>query len=561
MCPILLDRYKDHNNHKILILEEPMLCCTLLAISSRFHVLTGPGGYSRGHWIHSRLWQYCERLIQRLMMGQEKTSSAKIRTIGTIEAFMLISDWHPRALHFPPETDGWDSAFLPEVWKKQDRVGRDGNAPFIRWQEDVFEAARRSDRMSWMLLGAATSLMCELEQNPEDLASLSTNPNTARSLRAKTVLGVYAIQLATRLGNTSFLPSEFSDHLSSATAFRSDDAIYDRVWKTLMAKWIELTRLEKTASVIFFQSSSNLKQMLSANRYIDVIRHFMPTLDTWHRECVESHHIAPMMKDLLMIQFYHLRIIIKAISLQAVVNRVAAQTQQSGVTQIWDAGSIGNSISVQDQSFIRGLIEDCQSVLKIATSLAENRALRYAPLRILINITSASVFLLKAMSVGVRDSDLKLSLAVLEQSINVLKSSPVDDMDFSARYASLIENQVQRFKLNFKVSQPTRHNSPTPDLSAHGIAQMSQVNGSLRPMAYIPPVERNASNNTSVTTSNPPLVDGDYYQEGEENGIFTDEWWSQPFDPAVAPFNMSNDHLTWGFGLDSLDFLWNLPDG
>jgi hypothetical protein len=93
----LTDDYRDHANHVRLVTEEPMLCCTLLMIASRYFILPGAGGVSRSHFIHQRLWQYCELLIRHIMFGQEKHSTAKTRIVGSIESLILISDWHLRA--------------------------------------------------------------------------------------------------------------------------------------------------------------------------------------------------------------------------------------------------------------------------------------------------------------------------------------------------------------------------------------------------------------------------------------------------------------------------------
>jgi len=97
------------------------LCSTILMISSRYNVLPGVGGASRGYFIHDRLWEHCQRFVMRIMLGQEKASNARTRTVGSIEALLLISEWHPRALHFPTASDGWD--LRPYDWRSE-RSGR-----------------------------------------------------------------------------------------------------------------------------------------------------------------------------------------------------------------------------------------------------------------------------------------------------------------------------------------------------------------------------------------------------------------------------------------------------
>lgn len=48
----------------------------------------------------------------KIMLGQVKPSKAQTRTIGSIEALLLLSEWHPRALHFPTAADGWDCELM-----------------------------------------------------------------------------------------------------------------------------------------------------------------------------------------------------------------------------------------------------------------------------------------------------------------------------------------------------------------------------------------------------------------------------------------------------------------
>ncbi|KAH3117710.1 hypothetical protein KXV82_007012 [Aspergillus fumigatus] len=163
LSPILTDFFASHHTHYWLITQEPVLCCTILMISSRYHTLPGPSGATRGFFIHNRLWQHCQHLILRIMLGQEKFSKAKTRHLGTVEALLLLSEWYPRALHFPPENDGWDSDLMLTAPSERDPPPVTEESPMQdRWREDVVEPTRRSDRMAWMLVSSALALAHEL---------------------------------------------------------------------------------------------------------------------------------------------------------------------------------------------------------------------------------------------------------------------------------------------------------------------------------------------------------------------------------------------------------------
>ena len=224
----MVDQFRDHSAHVRLVTEEVMLCCALLTISSRFFMLPGAGGASRSHYIHQRLWNHRELLLKRVLFGQEKTSSAQTRIVGTVESLLSISDWHPRALHFPPESDGWDGLLISPGYDPVDRKAMNNEAPLIRWRNDVFEPAKRANRMSWMLLRMATNLAYELGvfSNAQTQTSPTTEIDQARFLRAERLLYIYVTQTATRLGYPLVFPESIALTASRLTARNPDDLTY-----------------------------------------------------------------------------------------------------------------------------------------------------------------------------------------------------------------------------------------------------------------------------------------------------------------------------------------------
>jgi len=131
LTPIVVPEYRDLGSHATLLTEEPMLVITLLTISARFMGLPGPGGSIRPYAIHDKLWKYLQGMIDRIIWGQEQfgggfcgagaqpgsdvnpLSRKGLRTLGTVESLMLLTEWHPRALHFPPGDDE-DELMVPE---------------------------------------------------------------------------------------------------------------------------------------------------------------------------------------------------------------------------------------------------------------------------------------------------------------------------------------------------------------------------------------------------------------------------------------------------------------
>lgn len=97
-------------------------------------------------------------------------------------------------------------------------------------------------------------------------------------------------------------------------------------------------------------------------------------------------------------------------------------------------------------------MEDSSQVLTMAIQLAERRILLYAPARTTSRIISASIFLLKAVSIGAGAARLNTSLDLLQRTITALRSSAVDEVDLGLQYASLLEMHLSQLKGSFVTS-------------------------------------------------------------------------------------------------------------
>jgi hypothetical protein len=111
LSPILSDYYSNRTKYGILASEEPFLCCTILTLSSRYHVLPGNDGLLRTHDIHRKLWHHWKQLYSRLTLGEDAGPGGLTRSIGTIESLVLMTEWHPFELSVPPEPDVWEQEY------------------------------------------------------------------------------------------------------------------------------------------------------------------------------------------------------------------------------------------------------------------------------------------------------------------------------------------------------------------------------------------------------------------------------------------------------------------
>lgn len=274
----------SYENHYSLITQEPLLVCIILMIASRYYVLPGSGSATRATLIHQRLWEHCQHLIMRIIFGQEKKSKAKTRTIGAIEGLLLLVEWHPKAIHFPPRADGWDSdLLLSSADLRDDPSGNcadevDGVAS--RWVREVVAPAQKSDRMSWMLLGTAQTLATELGlcegHKTRTGSNLPRSDRMERGLRIVKLLHLLTELLSMRLGCVNMSPASLTRCLPGLSRDPKESAF--------LTGWIELTSLQRMMSNVLFPSANGTKELLSSFRYIDVIKHFRDQLAGWREK-------------------------------------------------------------------------------------------------------------------------------------------------------------------------------------------------------------------------------------------------------------------------------------
>jgi len=276
-----------------------MLCCTILMLSSRYHTLRGVGGCSRAFFIHHRLWQHCQHLLLRLTLGQEKLSKARTRNIGSIEALLLMSEWHPRSLQFPPDTDGWDSDFIMTHLDARDPPTSDEEVPVsARWREDVVEPTKRFERMSWMVLSSALALAHELGAfdpnirfpNPDGLTGIDAEMYLEhldlRRQRLPSLLFVYVNVLASRIGCTSPMPSNAD--ISVPIALQMSRQRGPREWVSCMNSWINITKMTNSTMTELYPLINAQTAFDTTEQSLSTVEEKQTLIAIWRQENMNS---------------------------------------------------------------------------------------------------------------------------------------------------------------------------------------------------------------------------------------------------------------------------------
>lgn len=550
MTPISPPTFSNPTTHLNLLTEEPILTVTLLTIASRYRQIPGTGGHCRSHAIPEQLWTYLRGMIERCLWGQEafgggfcgsggsattamlseETSSTapwrglrkgSLRTLGTIESLLILTEWHPRALHFPPQ-EATDELVLPlaessPLMATEGEMGRSaGTSLGGKRIESWLEPAWRSDRMCWMLLSTAMGLAYELGVFDDIDSMLQDDAITRpeykdegyrmRANRIKRLLLIYTSQLAGRLGWTSMAPERLrkadpavarrrptttdsntpstTNSLSNTFNYVPDLELDDQI----IHCWAGISNAMHIGNEKFFKSRHHTTEIIQSGKYVDLLNEYGPMLKDWYRE-FELFRLPQYIRHILTIEYEYVRIYVNSLSLQAVVERCtnnANQTAsnnsngQNNVTTLSPAtlmtygklplGQLGG-FTAQDQEYVREVVEGCRNLLRtVVDGLLPGGYLKHAPVRTYFRIISGAMFLLKTFALGAPRSDVRLSIDLMDSTVEALRNCVVDDVHLGLRFADLLETLTSRLRNRF-IQAPTnlasgQEQTPDPDATA-----------------------------------------------------------------------------------------------
>ena len=450
MTPVVISNYRAPSRHGCLLVDEPILAIAMMTIASRYMQLDGPGGTSRAYQIHNVLWDNLRGMVQRLMWGQEQFGGSfcdggviktrdsstgqiewkgSLRTLGTIEALLLLTDWHPRALHFPPgtnETRILDGEFAVHG-NNSNGLSRaagpeeDDKVALSSW----LEPAWRSDRMSWMLLGAAVALSFELnvfdKQHYKCRQNHRPESECAKKQRVRRMVLVYVSQTSGRFGFPPMLSFEQwrSDPVFEETRTGYHEGAPDAV-ELMHGCWMGIARLMHKANEEIFPSKQFTRDLTSSGRYISAIARFKPMLQEWKSDYDHvRRHFRPVMQHLLSMEYDYARLYINSLGLQKVVeswinisnneavgpNGQAQNTEAGSAARASGSKSGGVTFSLlleiwrPNKVYIDEVTDAARNILfAVREGLVPNGGLTHASVRSYSRILSGLMFTLKVRS-------------------------------------------------------------------------------------------------------------------------------------------------------------------
>ncbi|KAG8530479.1 uncharacterized protein KY384_004982 [Bacidia gigantensis] len=508
LAPLTPVTHPDLSNvdaHPELLSEEPMLTVTILTIASRYMKVQGPGSQTRSLMIHERLWHYLQDMTTRMFWAQEQfgggfcgagasgesSSSAergKLRTLGSIESLLLLSDFHPRSMHFPPNDDDEDvlapdEAKLKGLWSvENDTEARGSESTFAGWTEP----AVRSDRMSWSLIGFAHALAYELglfgtyvdgdiSVKGQVKRQGGSHLDHKRADRIERLLFIYVTQACGRFG----FPSIYPDHLTNQNVGKVRNEfltevshIHQNTEDLIQEHFVEVMSLNKYCNDLLFPSKQHTAHLIHTGEYHKHLNELKPIFDQWHIRLNQS-KVPKYAKILLSIEVQYFRTFANGLALQAKIEQYVAgkATGDSHIAGPQSPESSTSSdfsnFSTQNERYIREVIEASRQVLlHVVDDLLPNDNLKHVPVRAYFRIVSAAMFLLKTFAAGARRAEIDASLGLLDRTVRALRTSVVDDVHLCLRIADLLEKLTTNIRRQFIRWRP-EHASNQPSVNTN----------------------------------------------------------------------------------------------
>ncbi|KAF5621716.1 positive transcription regulator of ARO9 and ARO10 [Fusarium sp. NRRL 25303] len=387
-----------------------------------------------------------------IIFGQEKKSKAKTRTLGAIQALILMTEWAPRSAYFPPKSDGWDSDLLFQLPDERDQL--DGNSADVtqdlhgNWYRDVVAPAKTIDRMSWMLLGCAVTLGHEIGlftaagMSP---TAKNTQDHGTSYVWLRKVIFIADEQLSSRNGLTSMIPSSLNS--SAFEPWIGSSSTEAEPARRFVNGQLALADLARSISNILFSSRNTTQELIQSYKYVASIEEHQQKLAAWRETFLDKQVLSWLTLRLLEIEYQYATVFLHSLAMQAVVDRSCRNNaNEPNATNRATGNWILNFATPTDLRFINVVIQGSCELMQSAIQLAARGSLQYCPTRVITRVIGVSVFLLKALGLGVERAVFTKSLDQLEHVVQAIRHSTWDDLDLAKRYADVLHHHIYQLR-------------------------------------------------------------------------------------------------------------------
>jgi hypothetical protein len=409
--------------------DVPFLLAAITSLASRYYSREVHDPAMKNYWQHKhlQLWDYCQQLISKTVWGEAST-----RSLGTVFAFLLFSEWNPRAIHS----------------KQQDYA----NDPWFTSREDAAKetvglgAARRSDRMSWILIGNGIRLA-------QDLGVMETNSQVYIATHLSEVV------LALRMGRRSMLGQVLDEPLSDMQMQFS---------QVEFAK-LDILKIMSLAHETLYSSRRTTRELLRNGKYLSFLGLFGPHLEKWEREyglLLESLE-GSLERHSLLFDFYYTKLYIYSLALVSSSEYIS----MSAVATI-----------IPSTRFATMAVEAAKELLGVGAAVHEMGFLCRMPIRWVVRMVHAAVFLAKSLflstSMVSRDSQRR-TIGTIAKTAKILLEASIDEVHLCNRYGTILKNMCTQLTSKVDALAPHRsgkrrstqnnHHNKQPTTDSHAV--------------------------------------------------------------------------------------------
>ncbi|RDW86628.1 Zn(II)2Cys6 transcription factor domain-containing protein [Aspergillus mulundensis] len=444
LFPVVPEYYGAPENYTSLATAEPVLTIALIALSSRYHILSGYNGIARSERVHWRTWPWVQKLFQSSIWG-----SSAMRSHGAIAALLLFIEWHPRAINSSEDFIG-DCGEL-ELFEPHCQPDGDSHArPSIPERLNLVATAYRSNKMSWMLLSSAIALARELGVfEGQTVEGSALSQEWTRILRTFIRLADESLALRLRLEPQLAGGHGVADHIPTSM-------VGDAHWESGVELGIHMC---KARELLRSWRKSEAGSGAGAGVPLGAWEGFRRGLDRWKRQREFSNGGAdrdlPLRAACLEVEYYYIRLCGLSPAAHIFERLPDMETEGAGALQLAQLASDATTASID--------MLHC-----VLHRLSPTQGFKYAGVKIWLYTVCAALYLLKITLQTEEQLDRSSPrIRLIRGVVDALKQNAPDDVHMAQRYAALLEILINA-ALRSCAGDPVRQRESSPLYTAMG---------------------------------------------------------------------------------------------
>lgn len=383
--------------------DVPILLASITTLSSRYYALDSVE-QDKYVELHNKLWDYCQRLITKTVWAEAST-----RSIGTVFSFLLFSEWNPRAIH-----QRWQDYANHDIQQNPAGDGISG-----------LSASRRSDRLSWMLLGSGIRLA-------QDLGLMETSSKVYLATHLSEIV------LALRMGRKSMLSHSLNEPVPENLEFSQ----YEK------AK-LGLLQIMSLAHETLYGTRSATRELLRNGSFLTFLALFGPHLDNWEHTYGELLTENNLERESILFDYHYTRLYIYSLALYS--NSDPQENKMTSVAQI-----------IPSSRYVAMATDAAKELLAVANRVHAMDMLRRAPVRWIVRIVHATVFLVKSIMLTPTSTleSHRHTLGMIRTISRTLIDSSPDDIHLSSRYGTILLDLSNQLASKLNEEHPDESSIP-----------------------------------------------------------------------------------------------------